>query len=321
MKKYIFVYFVIVSLILTACASTSVGIIGGADGPTKIIVGKNTDKLKGQFGEQLEKKPVRMFNVDGELYYDSGIVSKMTPRCGTLDGKLKKAVSENEIPLKSGEANFKVDGYQNTTSITKEVNIDGQWVIFRKYDTYGAVLDGLKYCHYIKGHLNNAVVDSELIVLSEDANVTFNDIYDPLLSSQYVLNSDKGVTHFNPILNDKWGLSLCADDVTSTGMTLKIEQFGGKFTGSLQTGDWFLLETVKENEWKPVETNPLIDFAWNSVAYLIKNNDITELKVEWKWLYGELKPGYYRIKKEIMDFKVSGQYDKEIYEAYFTIEK
>ena len=287
----------------------------------KIIVGKNTDKLKGQFGEQLEKKPVRMFNVDGELYYDSGIVSKMTPRCGTLDGKLKKAVSENEIPLKSGEANFNAEGYQNSTSITKEINIDGNWFIFKKYNTYERTLDDLKYCYYIKGHLNNADTVSEIIVLSADKDITFNDVYEPLLSSHALTNAGVGKTIFNPILNDKWGLSLCADDVTSIGMTLKIEQFGGKFTGKLQTGDWFLLETVKENEWKTVETNPLIDFAWNSVAYLIKNNDITELKVEWKWLYGELKPGYYRIKKEIMDFKVSGQYDKEIYEAYFTIEK
>lgn len=45
-----------------------------ADGPTAILVGENNGTVKGQFGEQLEKRTVRMFNVNGELYYDSGLV-------------------------------------------------------------------------------------------------------------------------------------------------------------------------------------------------------------------------------------------------------
>lgn len=122
------------------------------------------------------------------------------------------------------------------------------------------------------------------------------------------------------VSDDKWGLSLYAEDVTPKGITLKIEQFGGSPTGELQTGEWFSLEVIKDNEWKAVETNPLVDYAWNDVAYLIKKNDITELKVDWKWLYGELEPGYYRLKKEIMDFRETGDFDKEIYEVYFTIE-
>ncbi len=320
MKRSIIITLIMSCLLITACNNASIGVIGGADGPTSIIVGENVHKVKGQLGEQLEKKPIRMFNVDGELYYDSGLVSDMTPRCGTMDGDLKKAVKENEIPLKSGEANFDVDGYQSATSITKEVNIDGEWVIFKKYDLYSYTLDGLKYCYYIKGHLNNAAVDSEIIVLSEDEDITFNDVYEPLLSSQYPSGSGIGKNIHNSILNDKWGIYFHADDVTPKGMTLKIEQFGGNPSGELQTGEWFSLEVIKGNEWKPVETNPLIDYAWNDVAYGIKYNDITELEIDWKWLYGELDSGFYRLKKEIMDFRAAGDYDKEIYEVYFDIE-
>ncbi len=320
MKRIITLTIIMNCLLLTACNNASIGIIGGADGPTAIIVGENNGTVKGQFGEQLEKKPVRMFNVDGDLYYDSGLISENTPRCGTMDGKLKKTVKENEIPLKSGEANFDIDGYQRATSITKEVNIDGEWVIFKKYDLYDHTLDDLKYCFYIKGHLNNAAVDNEIIVLSEKEDITFNDVYEPLLSSQLNAGADIGKTLHNPILHDKWGITLYADDVTPKGMTLKIEQFGGNPSGTLEYGAAYTLEKTVNDEWQPVETITGEPLVWNALAYMVKMNDITEMNINWEYGYGELKPGFYRLKKEIMDFRAPGDYDKETYEVYFTIE-
>ena len=118
---------------------------------------------------------------------------------------------------------------------------------------------------------------------------------------------------------DKWGLTLRAENVTKTGMTLKIEQFGGNPDGELETGEWFKLEKTVDDNWMPVETNPLIDYAWNDVAYKIKRNGITELQVEWKWLYGELEQGFYRLTKEI-EFKTAGSFDKDLYDVYFTVE-
>lgn len=319
MKQIVLLTLIMCCLMLTGCNDTSIGVIGGADGPTAILVGENDGTVKGQFGEQFEKRTVRMFNVDGELYYDSGLVSDMTPRCGTLDGNLKKGVAENEIPHKSGEANFDVDGYQSVTSITKEVNIDGKWVIFKKFDTYGRTIDGLKYCYYIKGHLSNAETDSEIIVLTEDEDTTFNDVYVPLLSSQSTDGEGVGKTIHNTISKDKWGLALYTDSVTKTGMTIRFEQFGGNSTGELQTGAWYKLETTVNDEWQDVKAN--VDNAvWNSIAYGIKKNDITELEVNWEFLYGEITPGYYRLSKKIMDFRAAGDYDEEIYQVYFSIE-
>lgn len=319
MKQIVLLTLIMCCLMLTACNNTSIGVIGGAGDPTAILVGENNRTVKGRFGEQLEKRTVRMFNVDGELYYDSGLVDGMTPRCGTLDGNLKKGVAENEIPHKSGEANFDVDGYQNITSITKEVNIDGEWVIFKKYYTYGRTLDGLKYCYYIKGHLGNADTDSEIIVLSEDEDTTFNDVYEPLLSSQSTDGAGIGKTIHNTILKDKWGIALYTDSVTKTGMTIIFEQFGGNPTGELNTGDWYKIETNVNDEWQDVKAN--VDNAvWNSIAYGIKKNDITELEVNWEFLYGALEPGYYRLSKKIMDFREAGDYDEEIYQVYFAIE-
>lgn len=315
MKRILTITLLLCCLLISACDNTSTDVIGGADGPTSIILSE-----KGQFGEQLEKRSIKMINVNGELFYDSGLKSENTPRCGTLDGTLKKGVNENEIPLKSGEANFDVDGYQNATHTTKEVNIDGEWVIFKKYDTYGNKISNLKYCHYIKGHLNNATTDSEIIVLSEDKSVTFNDVYEPLLSSQFNAGKVSGKTLFNTINNDKWGIRLFAEDVTPKGMTLKIEQFGGNPSGTLEYGAPFTLETTVNDIWQEVETKTGGPLAWNMLAYSIKMNDITELKIDWQYGYGKLKPGFYRLKKEIMDFRAAGDYDTETYEVYFTIE-
>lgn len=117
---------------------------------------------------------------------------------------------------------------------------------------------------------------------------------------------------------DKLGITLCAENVTKTGMTLKIEQFGGNPDGELETGEWFKLEKTVDDSWTPVETNPLIDYAWPDIVYEIKKNDITKLQVEWKWLYGELESGFYRLTKEIV-FRSAGNFDKDLYEVYFTI--
>lgn len=325
MKRILIILLVLCSLILSACNNNlNIGIIGGSDGPTNIIItDENGDTVK---------KPIRMIKVDGKLYYDSGKVSDMTPRCGTLDGELKQTSLDYEIPKNDNECNFEgAGGYQNATSITKEVPIDGEWVIFRMFDDLqrnirvspGEKFDisVLNYCFYLKGRMPNKEKDNEIIMLTEDVNCVFEDYYK--LSSSYYNHDGKdykfAVKNYQDA-DDKWGISLSAKDVTNKGLTILFEQFGGSPAGELQTGEWFSLEVAKDNKWKSVPTNPLIDFAWQSIAYGIKKNDITELKVDWKWLYGELPPGYYRIKKEIMDFRTAGDFDKEIYELYFTIE-
>ena len=314
MKRILITSLILSCLLFSACNdSTSVGVIGGADGPTSIFVSsENGDTVK---------KPLRMIKVDGKLYYDSGKVSDMTPRCGTLDGELKQVGAEHEIPKNDNECNFEgAEGYQSATSITKEIPINGEWVIFKQFDDSELDMSIFKYCFYLKGKTPNAEKESEIVVLTEDINYDFEE-HNKLFSSSQTPNDKKYRTTFRVYGDiDKWGVSLRAKDITNVGLTILIEQFGGSPAGELQTGEWFSLEVVKDNEWKPVATNPLIDYAWNDVAYPIKKNDITELKVDWKWLYGELEPGYYKLKKEITDFSAAGDFDKDLYELYFTIE-
>ena len=125
----------------------------------------------------------------------------------------------------------------------------------------------------------------------------------------------RGYRHYD------WGLRLKTKDVTNKGATIVFKQFGGNVTGTLQTGEAFYLEKKVGNKWISVDTKPLIDYAFNMVAYGIANNDETELETEWEWLYGELEKGQYRIKKEVMDFRGTADFDEQIYYAYFEIKE
>ena len=43
------------------------------------------------------------------------------------------------------------------------------------------------------------------------------------------------------------------------------------------------------------------------------------MEVNWEWLYGKLAPGKYRINKEVMDFRETGDFDKKIYSLEFIV--
>jgi len=310
MKKILIVLLIITCMLLCSCSDKS------ADTPS----GNPDDSYTAYEVTDSIKKPLRMIKADGKLYYDSGKPSSIASRCGTLDGNLTQAVKEHEIPKNNNECNFEgADGYQNATSITKEVSINGEWIIFKLFDDPELDMGVFDYCYYIKGKTKNAEKESEIVVLTEDIDYSFED-HLRRFGSYIAPDENKYQTTFRVYGDtDKWGISLSAKDVSPLGLTIQFEQFGGFEVKELTTGEWFMIEVNKNDEWTPLNTNPLIDFAWNDVAYPIILNDITELKVEWKWLYGELEPGFYKMKKEIVNSGSDGSFDKDLYEVYFEI--
>lgn len=121
---------------------------------------------------------------------------------------------------------------------------------------------------------------------------------------------------------DAWGVTLSVKDVTQEGLTIVCTQSGGTPTGELSTGTYYVLERKEADEWIPVaDILEGKEVCWDEVAWIISMNDVTEWEVEWEWMYGKLTPGYYRIGKEIMDFRGTGDYDKEMYYAEFEIEQ
>lgn len=116
------------------------------------------------------------------------------------------------------------------------------------------------------------------------------------------------------------GVTMTAEDVTPTGLTLVLTQSGGSPTGELSTGTPFVLDVLVDGEWQPAETLiPYDELAWTMEAYTIPANGSTEMETQWSHLYGELAPGSYRISKEIHDLRSPGDYDAYTCYACFEI--
>ena len=306
MKKIVFL--LLLCLFLSSCSDKSAN--GGFGGNPNIEVSG-------------EKAPIKMLRIDEELYYDTETFCGNTPRCGTLDGSLLNVAGEYEIPKKDNGSNFGPThttyfGYQTGhNEYCVEVPVDGGWKIFRKIVDPELDINKYKYCMFLKGTLPNASAQTQMIVLLNDKELDFGKVTKSMFSSHsddridfYIISPDED--------NLNWGVYLAADDVTPTGLELEISQLGGYPTGRLQTGDWYEIERL-EGGWIPVKT--VIDnYAWNAVTYLIPENGEYETEINWEWLYGKLPKGNYRIAKEIMDFRESGDFDKRIFYAYFEIE-
>ena len=87
----------------------------------------------------------------------------------------------------------------------------------------------------------------------------------------------------------------------------------------IQYGDAYILEKQTENGWEAVPA--IIEaYAFHAVAYSLPKDMPKTLEVDWAWLYGSLPPGEYRLAKEFMDFRGTGDYDTYTITAPFIIE-
>lgn len=114
---------------------------------------------------------------------------------------------------------------------------------------------------------------------------------------------------------DEIGLSFSLKNVSRSEATLVFDQYDDKApTGDLQYGQEFSLEILKDGKWEDVPITIEGEYGFNALAYIIKAGERNEEKLSWEWLYGELAAGQYRIKKRVMDFRESGDYD--VYTVY-----
>ena len=120
---------------------------------------------------------------------------------------------------------------------------------------------------------------------------------------------------------NKWGVTLTCENVTPKGLTIVCKQSGGENVSELNTGTYYVIQKYENGTWTDLEYLPQeYDVVWASIALLIQKEGTTTWDVDWEWLYGELPAGEYRIGKEIMNFKDSGNHDKEMVYANFVIE-
>ena len=138
--------------------------------------------------------------------------------------------------------------------------------------------------------------------------------------------TDDGTSQ-NPIQNklgdekpNQWGIALEVDNVTANGLTIVCNQSGGENVAELSTGSYYVIQKSEKTGW--VNVNYLsqeYEPVWTSEAWIIQKESTTKWDVNWEWLYGQLSAGEYRIGKEIMNFKDTGDYDTKLIYAEFII--
>ena len=119
---------------------------------------------------------------------------------------------------------------------------------------------------------------------------------------------------------NKWGITLELQDITPVSLTMVCTQSGGEGIVELQTGRPYVIQKWKNGEWVDLDyIPPEYNIAWPMDAWPVEEGSTNTWEVNWEWLYGAIPNGKYRIGKEIMDFKGSGDYDNAIYFAEFEI--
>lgn len=84
-----------------------------------------------------------------------------------------------------------------------------------------------------------------------------------------------------------------------------------------KTKEWTCVPIVADGEW-----------GFHSIGYPVNKNDTRNWTVDWTWLYGELKPGNYRIVKSVLSETIaegmqtvgSGSYVEYMLSTEFVIQ-
>jgi uncharacterized cupredoxin-like copper-binding protein len=103
---------------------------------------------------------------------------------------------------------------------------------------------------------------------------------------------------------------------SSTGLTVVFENKSDK---QCIYGEYFLLEKKIGESWYQVSVIIDGNFGFDSIGYNLAPGESKEWEVDWKWLYGTLEPGEYRIIKDILDFRGTGDFDTYYLAAEFVI--
>ena len=97
-------------------------------------------------------------------------------------------------------------------------------------------------------------------------------------------------------------------NVSPSGATIIIKDTNDK---PFVYGEWYKIEKESNGKWYEVKTI-IDDYGFEDIGYLIKENSKNKeltLNVDWKWLYGELPTGQYRLLKQVDNKYISVEFD------------
>ena len=169
----------------------------------------------------------------------------------------------------------------------------GQNIRVEMYDS-GLINENGKIPVYIAVEISNLIIEEpEDISLDEFVNMA---------GETYELNTLDGVT-------------MQLEKYTSSGGDVEIRNETDK---EITFGDWYEIQAEVNGKWFPL---PYIieNATFHQVAYNAPKDETVIHEVEWDVLYGELPKGRYRIIKDMLDFRGTGDYTKYYLVAEFEI--
>lgn len=92
-------------------------------------------------------------------------------------------------------------------------------------------------------------------------------------------------------------LSIKEESLTPDGLTLIIKNNSEQ---EYTYGDDYLLYVKEGYTWQLVDTI-LEDYGFDAIGHIASKNQSHEQVINWKWLYGSLNPGEYRLEKTFLD--------------------
>lgn len=321
-------------------------------------------------GADMQQADLFMIKVKDEIYVDTGKISTL-PRCGLMDGEITSKVKEDELPKKNDQSNFgKGYGYQYSANNTIDVNIDGQWHIFKKqietdiYSitiTHGTTGQKLELSGTERaGEFWEIVEQFEALEPEKSENQTPSVGYTYWLKMFDEAGAElHSVTPFGETLeldgvrysdyekgtaarlflavDALWETNTAMADLAATdrqsvdtleGISMEVTYAtakGANLTVTNDTnleinfGESYSLYTYVDGSW--YEVGYLVDnWAVNAIAYNVPKGGSRSWSVHWAWLHGEMEPGTYRIVKEVMDFRGTGDFTKYYLGAEFVVE-
>ena len=200
--------------------------------------------------------------------------------------------------------------------------VDGGFV----RETYSGIIkeqlteNGSEYIRVVTG--NNEVMDFLITGTTEidgEENISAGDSVEIDCVHWYEPSTYEILKLITVLEANDWGLSLSVKNVASAGATLVISQSSGSPSGELWYGPAYKIQSLNGDTWEDVPYVTEADVEWTEEIYMVEMDTDCEIVLSWDWLYGNLPEGQYRIVKEFMDFRSSGDYDKENYYADFDI--
>jgi len=213
----------------------------------------------------------------------------------TIDAHIKEIYDGNTILISSDS-----DEFPGAFEVMVEEEVYpvselewGQSIRVEMYDS-GLMNENGKIPVYIAVEIRNLIVEEpEDISLDEFVNMA---------GETYELNTLDGVT-------------MQLEKYTSSGGDVAIRNETDK---EITFGDWYVIQSETNGKWKTMPYK-VKNVAFHQVAYNAPKDETVSHEVKWDVLYGELPKGRYRIIKDMLDFRGTGDYTEYYLAAEFEI--